>query len=93
MLRRDGYVKLLDFGLARPVATNEAEMRKTDPGVVRGTVFYMVSGGLFPIFLVGISRASPLGWGATASSSLAPKARPAAPPRLRRSGPRCAAAS
>ena len=41
MLRRDGYVKLLDFGLARPVATNEAEMRKTDPGVVRGTVFYM----------------------------------------------------
>ncbi len=41
MLRRDGYVKLLDFGLARVITTNETEMRKTDPGVVRGTVFYM----------------------------------------------------
>jgi non-specific serine/threonine protein kinase len=40
MLRRDGYVKLLDFGLARAVTT-EPDMRKTDPGVVRGTVFYM----------------------------------------------------
>ncbi|MGZ8781841.1 MAG: protein kinase domain-containing protein, partial [Thermoanaerobaculia bacterium] len=41
MLRRDGYVKLLDFGLARVITTNETEMRKTDPGIVRGTVFYM----------------------------------------------------
>jgi non-specific serine/threonine protein kinase len=40
MLRRDGYVKLLDFGLARPVAA-EPDLHKTDPGVVRGTVFYM----------------------------------------------------
>ncbi|HEX6095318.1 MAG TPA: protein kinase [Thermoanaerobaculia bacterium] len=40
MMRRDGYVKLLDFGLARAVAS-EPDLRKTDPGVVRGTVFYM----------------------------------------------------
>jgi hypothetical protein len=39
------------------------------PNSHRGSLFYMVSGGLFPIFLVGISRASPLGWGATASSA------------------------
>jgi len=41
MLRRDGYVKLLDFGLARAAATPEPDMRKTDPHMVRGTVFYM----------------------------------------------------
>jgi len=40
MLRRDGYVKLLDFGLARAIAS-EPDLSKTDPGVVRGTVFYM----------------------------------------------------
>ncbi|HET8772141.1 MAG TPA: protein kinase [Thermoanaerobaculia bacterium] len=40
MVRRDGYVKLLDFGLARAVAA-EPDLHKTDPGVVRGTVFYM----------------------------------------------------
>ena len=40
MLRRDGYVKLLDFGLARAVAA-DVDLRKTDPRVVRGTVFYM----------------------------------------------------
>lgn len=39
------------------------------PNSHRGTLFYTVSGGLFPIFLVGISRASPLGWGAAASSA------------------------
>ena len=39
------------------------------PNSHRGSLFYMVSGGLFPIFLVGISRASPLGWGAAASSA------------------------
>jgi predicted ATPase/serine/threonine protein kinase len=42
MLRRDGYVKLLDFGLAR---TNKQppppDHKKTDPYTVRGTVFYM----------------------------------------------------
>ena len=50
MLRADGYVKVLDFGLAKlteqrsgPV-DQEAETRaniKTDPGVVMGTVQYM----------------------------------------------------
>jgi len=41
MLRRDGFVKLLDFGLARTSATPPADLKKTDPYVVRGTVFYM----------------------------------------------------
>ena len=40
MVRRDGYVKLLDFGLARVIAAPEPD-RRTDPSVVRGTVFYM----------------------------------------------------
>src|SRR5678815_42612 len=51
MLRRDGYVKVLDFGLAKltdiDARKTEAEdaptrvMIKTDPGVVLGTSFYM----------------------------------------------------
>jgi eukaryotic-like serine/threonine-protein kinase len=50
MVRHDGYVKVLDFGLAklsesqRIVSDPEAEtagMIKTDPGVVMGTVSYM----------------------------------------------------
>ncbi|HEX6639790.1 MAG TPA: protein kinase [Thermoanaerobaculia bacterium] len=41
MLRRDGYVKLLDFGLARQNAVPATDLKKTDPFVVRGTVFYM----------------------------------------------------
>ncbi|MBP6820106.1 MAG: alpha/beta fold hydrolase [Acidobacteria bacterium] len=48
MLRPDGYVKLLDFGLAKPVkpATLRAESASlsqlnTDPGIVMGTVNYM----------------------------------------------------
>jgi non-specific serine/threonine protein kinase len=40
MLRRDGYVKLLDFGLAR-ASNAEPDLVKTDPHMVRGTVFYM----------------------------------------------------
>jgi serine/threonine protein kinase/tetratricopeptide (TPR) repeat protein len=51
MLRRDGYVKVLDFGLAK-LTDHEAKeqesdetptrvMVKTDPGVVMGTSFYM----------------------------------------------------
>ena len=49
MLRRDGYVKILDFGLAKltereiPLDT-EAQTQmliKTTPGVVMGTVYYM----------------------------------------------------
>ena len=42
MLRPDGYVKLLDFGLARSAGvTSDANLKQTDPYVVRGTVFYM----------------------------------------------------
>jgi serine/threonine protein kinase/Tfp pilus assembly protein PilF len=51
MLRRDGYVKILDFGLAKLTETNadlpgsEGETRalglKTLPGMVMGTVAYM----------------------------------------------------
>ncbi|HET7437637.1 MAG TPA: protein kinase [Thermoanaerobaculia bacterium] len=41
MLRADGYVKLLDFGLARSTGMSEPQLDKTDPFVVRGTVFYM----------------------------------------------------
>lgn len=51
MLRRDGYVKVLDFGLAK-LTDNDARkqdaedaptrvMIKTDPGVIMGTSFYM----------------------------------------------------
>ncbi|HVG23744.1 MAG TPA: protein kinase [Thermoanaerobaculia bacterium] len=40
MLRRDGYVKLLDFGLARAVDA-DPDLHRTDPHMVRGTVFYM----------------------------------------------------
>ncbi len=42
MLRRDGYVKLLDFGLARTNKTQPPpDHKRTDPYTVRGTVFYM----------------------------------------------------
>ena len=51
MLRRDGYVKVLDFGLAKltdkdPLQDDAPDaptrvMVKTDPGVVMGTSFYM----------------------------------------------------
>ena len=51
MLRRDGYVKVLDFGLAKLTDTDARQqevedaptrvMIKTDPGVVMGTSFYM----------------------------------------------------
>jgi non-specific serine/threonine protein kinase len=41
MIRRDGYVKLLDFGLARTITEAVPDVKKTDPFIVRGTVFYM----------------------------------------------------
>jgi eukaryotic-like serine/threonine-protein kinase len=44
MLRRDGLVKVLDFGLAKlspKIVTTEEAMVNTNPGVVMGTVRYM----------------------------------------------------
>jgi serine/threonine protein kinase/predicted ATPase len=44
MLRPDGYVKLLDFGLARlhgPPVTGGSTRAGTDPGLVIGTIGYM----------------------------------------------------
>src|SRR3989442_1389623 len=50
MLRRDGYVKVLDFGLAKLTAKSSARptvdsdpstLIKTEPGVVMGTAQYM----------------------------------------------------
>jgi eukaryotic-like serine/threonine-protein kinase len=46
MVRRDGYVKVLDFGLAklierRPTDSEASTMVNTDPGVVMGTASYM----------------------------------------------------
>src|SRR4029078_10472512 len=52
MLRGDGYVKVLDFGLAKlanesskpevtPEASTLTRVLKTDPGVVMGTASYM----------------------------------------------------
>ena len=51
MVRRDGYVKVLDFGLAKradeiaadvePEAPTKTRVVKTDPGVVMGTASYM----------------------------------------------------
>lgn len=46
MVRNDGYVKILDFGLARlaaiPTLSSEAETaHRTQPGLLRGTVRYM----------------------------------------------------
>ena len=40
MLRRDGYIKVLDFGLAK-LATTSAPREVTDPGRVMGTTHYM----------------------------------------------------
>jgi len=50
MLRRDGYVKVLDFGLVKLIEQNnslgrtnasEGDLGKTNPGMVLGTVRYM----------------------------------------------------
>ena len=40
MLRRDGYIKVLDFGLAK-LASTTAQLDATEPGRVMGTVNYM----------------------------------------------------
>src|SRR5947199_266391 len=44
--RKVGYVKVLDFGLAKlaepqPVSAEESTLFHSDPGMVRGTVAYM----------------------------------------------------
>lgn len=46
MVRRDGYVKVLDFGLAKvgenqPLHDNTSQSSLTDPGTVMGTASYM----------------------------------------------------
>ena len=41
MVRADGYVKVLDFGLAKLTAPSSAKLDRTDPGHVMGTVGYM----------------------------------------------------
>jgi serine/threonine protein kinase len=42
MVRPDGYVKVLDFGLARQMATEAADtLTAMQPGVVLGTMRYM----------------------------------------------------
>jgi len=42
MIRPDGYVKLLDFGLAKPLADNDGRSAgHTLPGVIMGTANYM----------------------------------------------------
>lgn len=42
MLRPDGHIKVLDFGLARQVASQEAgTLTATEPGTLVGTLRYM----------------------------------------------------
>ena len=41
MVRDDGYVKVLDFGLAKLTAATSVHLDRTDPGHVMGTVGYM----------------------------------------------------
>jgi len=41
MIRPDGYVKVLDFGLAKPVSVAAADTALTQPGIVMGTPQYM----------------------------------------------------
>src|SRR5213076_3000915 len=68
MVRPDGYVKVLDFGLARMVLPDAETMaagaagQRTDPGVLLGTVSYMspeqasggVAGSPSDVFSLGI---------------------------------------
>ncbi len=41
VLLRDGHVKILDFGLAKPSATDDLTIMATEAGMVMGTVGYM----------------------------------------------------
>jgi eukaryotic-like serine/threonine-protein kinase len=41
MVRDDGYVKVLDFGLAKLATTTSPHLHRTDPGQVMGTIGYM----------------------------------------------------
>ena len=43
MVRPDGYVKLLDFGLAKPLQSveDDVDLLQTTPGMILGTVSYM----------------------------------------------------
>jgi serine/threonine protein kinase len=67
MVRDDGYAKVVDFGLARPIPTvgkppEDTAAAVTDPGTVLGTVRYMApeqaraeaAGGASDLFSLGI---------------------------------------
>jgi pimeloyl-ACP methyl ester carboxylesterase len=41
MVRSDGILKLLDFGLAKPLRESPSDLDGTDPGMVMGTANYM----------------------------------------------------
>ncbi|NJM54324.1 MAG: protein kinase [Blastocatellia bacterium] len=41
MIRPDGYVKVLDFGLAKTIAEEFREQNETAKGVILGTIQYM----------------------------------------------------
>lgn len=62
MCREDGYVKVLDFGLARLIGRIDDNSTITDPGIILGTIAYMspeqtrceTLGGASDIFSLGV---------------------------------------